>query len=321
MRRNIVILAAAFCVMAAATVHAEPYPWKPVRIIVPYPPGSSYDTVSRIVGDTLAESLKQPFIVDNRTGASGTIGVNLLARALPDGHTLGVFGNNQTIVPVASTQPPYDLLRDTTPLARIALIDTIIVASPALPARDLREMIALFKAHPGKYRYGSGGIASSSHLMGAVFASQAGVDLLHVPYKGGSVGIAALMGNEVQMQIVTLVGANTLVRSGRLRGIAIASHRRSPHMPELPTTAEAGLPGFEFVQWFGVFAAPGVPAAVNGQLGAALRQAFARPEVRARITGVGGDTYYEAPAEFAAYLRAETARWGAVIKAARIRLE
>lgn len=320
MHRN-VILAAVFCVTAATALHAEPYPWKPVRVIVPYPPGSSYDTVSRIVGDTLAESLRQPFVVDNRTGASGTIGVNLLARALPDGHTLGVFGNNQTIVPVASTKPPYDLLRDTMPLARVALIDTIIVASPALPAQNLREMIALFKASPGKYRYGSGGIASSSHLMGAMFAAQAGVDLLHVPYKGGSVGIAALMGNEVQMQIVTLVGANTLVRSGRLRGIAIASNRRSPHMPDLPTTTEAGLPGFEFVQWFGVFAATGAPAAVNRQLSAELKQAFARPEVRGKIAAVGGTPYYEAPAEFATYLQAETARWGAVIKAAQIRLE
>jgi len=313
--------AAIFSIFAVAVVHAEPYPSKPVRVIVPYPPGSSYDTVSRIYCESLAESLKQPFVIDNRTGASGTIGVNLLARAQPDGHTIGVFGNNQTIVPVASFKPPYDLLRDTVPLARVALIDTVIVASPVFPAKNLGEMVALFKANPGKYRYGSGGIVSSSHLMGAMFASMAGVELLHVPYKGGAVGIAALMGNEVQMQITTLVIAKTLVRSGRLRGIAVASPQRSPHMPELPTTAEAGLPGFEFVQWFGFFSAPGTPPAVSGRLSTELRQAQARAEMRARINAVGGDLYFEAPAQFAEYIRSETARWGKVIKAAQIKLE
>lgn len=323
--RNIIQGAAAAamaCSIAlAGSAFAQTYPRKPVRVIVPYPPGSSYDTVSRIVGEALAGSLKQPFVIDNRTGASGTIGVNLLARAAPDGHTLGVFGNNQTIVPAVSAKPPYDLLRDVVPLARIALIDSVIVATPSLPAQNLREMIALLKANPGKYRYGSGGIASSSHLMGAMFTSLAGVELLHVPYKGGSAGLTALIGNEVQMQITALVGVKPLVQSGKLRGIAIASRRRSPHMPELPTTAEAGLPGYEFVQWFGVFTTPGTPAAVISRLSVELKQTMARPEVRARITAVGGDPYYEAPADFSAFIARETAANRKVAREANIRLD
>lgn len=316
-----IIIAAMCCIGAANVLHAEQYPAKPVRIIVPYPPGSSYDTVSRIVGEVLADAFKKPFVIDNRTGASGAIGVNLLARAAPDGHTLGVFGNNQTIVSAVSTKPPYDLLRDTTPLARVASIDSVIVASPALPVRNLREMIALFKANPGKYRYGSGGIASSSHLMGAMFATQAGVELLHVPYKGGSVGIIALMGNEVQMQITTIVNAKPLVQSGRLRGIAVASQKRSAHMPELPTAAEAGLPGYEFVQWFGVFITPGTPTPVLRQLSVELQQALARTEVRARFTTAGSDPYYEPSAGFTAHVKAEIANWGVVIRKAQIKLE
>ncbi len=320
--RNIITIAVMFfCSAIAATLYAEPYPVKPVRIIVPYPPGSSYDTVSRIVGEVLADAFKKPFVIDNRTGASGTIGVNLLARAAADGHTLGVFGNNQTIVSAVSAKPPYDLLRDTTPLARVASIDSVIVASQALPVQNLREMIALFKASPGKYRYGSGGIASSSHLMGAMFATQAGVELLHVPYKGGSVGIIAVMGNEVQMQITTIVNAKPLVQSGRLRGIAVASQKRSAHLPELPTAAEGGLPGYEFVQWFGVFITPGTPAPVLRQLSAELQQALARPQVRARFTTAGSDPYYESSDGFTAHVKAEIARWGTVIKTAQIKLE
>lgn len=291
-----------------------------MRIIVPYPPGSSYDTVSRVIGEALNESLGQPFIVDNRIGASGTIGVNLLAQADTDGHTIGVFGNNQLILPAVSTKPPYDLARDLAPLGIVALIDSVIVINPSLPAKNLRELVALFKASPGKYRYGSGGIASSSHLMSAMFASMTGVELLHVPYRGGSLGIVALMGNEVQMQVTTLVNAKPLINSGKLRGMAVASHQRTPFMPEMPTAAEAGLPGYEFMQWFSMFAPAKTPATLLTQISSEIGKTVEREKVRARFAGIGAHPHYQRPVELAALIRRETAAFRKVARESGIEL-
>lgn len=289
----------------ATGARAQAYPAKPIRVIVPYAAGASYDTIMRIVADSLTEALKQPIVIENRPGASAIIGADLLAKATPDGYTIGMLGNNHTILRAVGRKTPYDLYKDFAPIMRVALLDNVVVVNPSVPAKSLSELIALLKANPGKYRYGSGGVAGSSHLAAALFTNLAHVDMLHVPYKGGGFAVTGLVGNEVQLMVLNMISAKQHIPTGRLRALAVAAKQRSKHLPDVPTTAEAGLPGCEASQWYGIFAPAGVPKAIIARWVRELHKATAAPRVKSRLFNTGADAYAENPEALAAFIRTD----------------
>lgn len=282
---------------------AETFPERPIRSIVPFSPGASYDTIMRIYGNALSDALNQPIVIENRPGASATIGADVLAKATPDGYTIGMLGNNHTILRALGRKTPYDLYEDFAPITRIAMLDNVVVVNPAVPAKTLKEWIALLKANPGKYRYGSGGTGGSSHLASALFANAAGVKMLHVPYKGGGSAVTGLVGGEVNMMVVNMISAKQHIPSGRLRPLAVAAAKRSQHLPDVPTTAEAGLADAEASQWYSVFAPAGVPAPVLKRLHDELKRASERKDVLAQLSAQGADPYIESPEALSAFLR------------------
>lgn len=294
------------CVLAGAAVSdtlAQNYPQRPIRAVVPYVAGASYDTIMRIIGEELGIALKQPVIVENRPGASAIIGADTLAKATPDGYTIGMLGDNHTILAAIGRKTPYDLFRDFAPLMRIASLDNVIVVHPSLPATSLTQLIALLKANPGKYRYGSGGVGGSTHLAGVRFAQLAGVDIQHVPYKGGGLAVTGLLGNEVQLMIVNMISAKPQVQSGRMRGLAVAAPKRSAHLPNMVTAAEAGLAGFEVSQFYGMFAPSRTAQPIRTRLETELRRISTLPEVKKKFDTQGADAYAETPAELTSFLK------------------
>lgn len=317
-KRYFVVLGYAL-VSAAAT--AAGYPDRPVRIVVPYPAGASYDTVTRMLGEGLSERLGQSLIVENRPGASGIIGAELTARATADGYTLGMFGDNHTILPAVGRKTPYDLFRDFAPIMRVATLGNVVVVHPSVPATNLKDWITLLKANPGKYRYGSGGTAGSSHLAAARFTQLAGVDMLHVPYKAGGLAVTAMLGNEVQSMVVNMISAKGHVQAGRLRALAAASRERSPHMPTVPTAAEAGLPGLEVTQFYALMAPARTPAAVLTRLERDVRQVAQSDGYRRRLDAQGATPAADGPRELLAMLHQEINQNRATAKAAGITAE
>lgn len=309
-----------FSIGAYGNALAQNYPTKPIRSIVPFAAGASYDTIMRVVGDALGDSLKQTIVVENRPGASATIGAELIAKATPDGYTIGMLGNNHTILAAVERKTPYDLFRDFAPIMRVATLDNVVVTHPSVPAKDLRELIALLKASPGKYRYGSGGVAGSTHLAGELFASLAGVKMLHVPYKGGGFAVTGLVGGEVQLMIVNMISAKQHIPAGRIRAHAVAANKRSQHLPDVPTTAEAGLPGYEASQWYGIFAPAATPPRIISRLVEELRRATARPEVKSRLAAQGAEAYAETPRELAAFVREDVKINSGIAKTAGIKM-
>jgi tripartite-type tricarboxylate transporter receptor subunit TctC len=304
---------------AGAGQSAEWSPTRPVRVIIPYVAGASYDTIMRIVAEPVSAALKQPIVVENRAGASGIIGADMLAKASADGHTIGMLGDNHTILPAVGQKTPYDLFRDFEPLMRIAMIDNVVVTHPSLPAKTMKELVALLKASPGKYRYGSGGTAGSTHLACARFAQITGVDMLHVPYKGGGLAVLGLAGGEVHFMIPNMISVKQHVHAGRFRAYAVAAPKRSAHLPEVPSAPEAGLGDFEVSQFYGVFAPARTPRAVLARLEKELGAAVALETVRTRLTAQGADPYSERPEELTKYLKKEIETHRRTAQAANIR--
>lgn len=313
---------AAVCILpgpAISVTSAQPYPERPLRIIVPYVAGASYDTIMRIVGEPLSEALKQPVVVDNRPGASATIGADMLAKATPDGHTIGMLGDNHTILAAVGRKTPYDLFRDFAPIMRVASLDNVVVVHPSLAAGSLSQLIALLKANPGKYQYGSGGTGGTTHLAGERFSQMAGAKILHVPYKGGGLAVIGLLGNEVQLMIVNMISAKPQVQSGRMRALAVAAKKRSAHLPAVITTAEAGLPGYEVSQFYGIFAPVKTPQRILARIEGELKRITASAEVKRKLDLQGADTYSETPVELAAFLKANVEIYRQTAQAAGIK--
>lgn len=281
---------------------ASVYPLKPIRMVVPYVAGASFDTVARIYAHAMTEQLSQQVIIDNRAGATGIIGTELVARAAPDGYTLGLFGGNQTLSMAVRAKLPYDMRRDFAPVTRVATLDNMIVVHPSLNVGTLRELVVLLKANPGKYYYGSGGTGGDTHFAGALFGTMAGVNMVHVPYKGGGLAVTGLLANEVQMMVVNMISAEPQVRAGRLKGIAIAAKERSPALPEIPTASEAGLPGFEWGQWYAVFAPAQTPRELIARLNSEYKRLAALPEIQTKLAGQGARAMHETPGQLAAFV-------------------
>ena len=294
---------------------AQNFPTKPITIIVPFSAGGTTDILARIVGQGLHTELGQPFVVDNRAGAGGNIGASLAAKAPADGYTLfmgtvGTHAINQSLY----KKMPFDPVKDFAPLSRVATVPNLLVAHASQPYKTVKELIAYAKAHPGEVNFGSSGSGSSIHLSGELFKSMAKVDMVHVPYKGSAPAMTDLLGGQIAIMFDNMPSAIQHVRSGKLRPIAVTTAKRSPELPDIPTIAEAGVPGYEAMSWFGLFAPAATPKPVLDRLNAALVKVLNQPDVKKKIAEQGGDVVAETPEQFAAFIKAETAKWGKVVK-------
>ena len=294
---------------------AQAYPTKPVTIIVPFAAGGTTDILARIIGQALTAELGQSVVVDNRAGAGGNIGGQAAAKATPDGHTLfmGTVGTH-AINASLYKKMPFDPVKDFAPLTRVANVPNLLVANPAQPYKSVKDLIAYAKANPGKVNFGSSGNGSSIHLSGELFKSLAKVDMQHVPYKGSAPAVTDLLGNQIGIMFDNMPSAIPHVRSGKLVPLAVTTAKRSPELPNVPTIAEAGVPGYEATSWFGMFAPAGTPAPVLAKLNAAIVKVLGQPDVKKKINEQGAEVYSETPEQFAAFIQVESVKWGKVVK-------
>ena len=312
--------------LGAAMLLGQPcvaqHPAKPVRIIVAFPPGGGVDIVARIMGPKLTEAWGQPAIVENRAGASGTIGTEVAARAAPDGHTwlFGTMGN-LTVNQHLYQKMPVDPQRDLTALTQVVAVHFVMVAHPSLPAKTVKEVIALARAHPGQLNYSSSGPGGAPHLGGELLKSMTGISMTHIPYKGSGPGFVDLLGGQVSLTFDSLLQSLPYIKAGRLNAIAVLGSKRSPLLPQTPTVAESGVPGFELTNWFGMVVPTGTPREVIQKLHGDISKVLAQPEVRDKIQSMGADVIGSTPEQFAAFMRAETAKWAKIVKEANIRAE
>ncbi len=303
-----------------AGAQLERYPSKPIRIVVPFTPGGSNDLLGRIVAQKLNEAWGQPVIIDNRPGAGSTIGIELVVRAPPDGYTL-LTTSGGIAINVSLYRLPFNPVTDLAPVALLAQMPYLLAVHPSLPARSTRDLISLAKAQPGKLVFSSSGAGTSSHLAMEMFKSLAKIDVLHVPYKGGGPAVNALAGGEVQMTFNVITGTLPHARAGRIRALAVSSAARVEIAPELPTVAESGLPGFEAIAWYNLFAPAGTPRGIVNRINAEVNRLLAQPEVRERLLALGVVPFTGTPQALGDYLKLEVVRWAKVIKDAGIKLE
>ena len=320
MTRRLATAAALFLAVAGAQAQTN-YPDKAVRLIVPYAAGGNADLLGRVVGQKLGEMFSQQFIIDNRAGANGVIGTELLAKAAPDGYTLAFIASGHSINPGMYAKMPFDPIRDFAPIAQTSSTPILIAVTAALPAKNVKTLIALAKSRPGDLSYASQGNGSPGHLAGALFNSMNGVNTVHIPYKSTAQAITDLTSGQVQMMYPSATSILPHVKAGRLRAVAIATRTRSALAPDIPTAAESGMPGFEAGIWNGVMAPAHTPQPVIDKLHAAIAKIIQSPDVRERILGMGADPVISTPAEFSAFIAAELKKWTKVIKDSGARMD
>ncbi len=318
-RLLIVVAAVAAAPHGLAADARAGYPARPVRLIVPFAPGAGQDLTGRMVAQKLSEAWSQQVIVDNRPGAGSNIGAEIAARAVPDGHTLLLCNEALAINATLHTRLGFDPVKDFAPVSQLLVNPRVFVANVALPAATIKDAIALARAKPGSIRYGSSGVGTGPHLAGALLASMAKVEMIHVPYKGAAPALVDTMGGQIQMVAATLITAMPHLQSGKLKALGVTSTKRSAALPDVPTVAESALPGFEAVAWTMLAVPVNVPRGIVARLHADLARLLEAPDVRKRITAEGADVVASRPDEAAAYLRAEIRRWGAVIREAGVR--
>jgi tripartite-type tricarboxylate transporter receptor subunit TctC len=301
---------------------AQAYPSKPIRFIVPYPAGGPLDTVARLLGQKVAESVKQPVIVENKPGAGGNIGADAVAKSAPDGYTL-LMGAVAThaINPTLYASMPYDAIRDFQPVTQLASTPNVLIVNPSISAANVREFIAHAKANPGKLNFGSGSTGSAGHLAGELFKTMAGVQMTHVPYKGAAPAMQDLIAGRVQLMFDNFASASAQVKAGKVRALAVTTAKRSALAPELPTIAETGLAGFDINTWFGLFVPAGTPREIVERLHGEFTRALALPDIREKLVALGAEPVGSRPDEFATYIRAEAEKYARVIKASGARAD
>ena len=308
-------------VVAAAPVSSQNYPARPVRIVVPNAPGSSGDITARLIAQPLSERLGQQVVVDNRAGAGTMIGGEIAAKSPPDGYTLLMGFSTLAINPAIYKKVPYDALRDFAPITQVVYLPGVLVAHPSLPAKSVKELIALAKARPGDIPFASAGRGGYSHLSMELFISMAGIRMLHVPYKGTGPGVIDLLAGHVSVSTFNALSAVPHVRSGKLRALGVTSARRAVVLPEVPTIAEAGVPGYETTQWNGLLAPAGTPREVIARLHKESVAVLGTPDLKERLAKDGAEPVASSPEEFGAYIRTETVKWAKVVKSAGIQAE
>nr|WP_314355824.1 tripartite tricarboxylate transporter substrate binding protein [uncultured Achromobacter sp.] len=301
---------------------AAQYPDKPARLIIPYPPGAATDTLGRMAGQVFADALGQPFVVENRGGGGTTIGTRAVAVSAPDGYTIGMVDSTFTINPgLLGDRQPYDAIKDFAPVSLMATAPFVMVVHPSVKASDVASFVALAKAQPGTLSFGSAGVGSGPHLAGEQLRQQAGVDVLHVPYRGGGTVITDLLGGQVQFAFATVPTLLEHIKGGRLKALAVTSPQRASQLPDVPTFTEAGLPGVDISPLFGLVAPTGVPEPIIQKLSATLAESVRKGALRDKLAGLGFQPVGSTPAEFAQRIRDDVAKWTAVIQRGGIKAE
>jgi len=318
----LICVASAFTCIPGAASAQQPYPSKPIRFVVPYPAGGPLDTVARLLGQRVSESVRQPVVVDNKPGAGGNIGADAVAKAAPDGYTI-LMGAVAThaINPTLYASMPYDASRDFTPVTQVASTPNVLVVNPSVPATNVREFIAYGRANPGKLNFGSGSTGSAGHLAGELFKTMTGIDMTHVPYKGASPAMNDLVGGQIHLMFDNLASSLAQVRAGRIRALAVTTSRRSELAPDLPTVIESGLPGFDISTWFGIFVPAATPRDVVDRLHGEFTRALAQPDVREKMLNLGAEPVGNRPEEFAAFIRGEAEKYAQVIRASGAKVD
>jgi tripartite-type tricarboxylate transporter receptor subunit TctC len=308
--------------LTAALASAQSYPTKPIRIVVPFPPGGATDILARDVAQKLTEAWGQQVIVDNRPGAGGNIGSELVARSAPDGYTLemGTVGTH-AINASLYAKMPYDHLKDFVPVILVAGVPNVLVVNPALPVNSVAELIAYAKANPGKLNFASSGSGTSIHLSAELFKVMAGVQMTHIPYKGSAPALQDLLGGQVQLMFDNLPPSLPQIKAGKLRALAVTTATRAPALPDVPTVAEAGLPGFESSSWFGLLAPAGTPPAIVVKLNAEVAKWLATPDAKERLAKQGANAVGGSPEDFEKHIAAETVKWAKVVKDSGARVD
>jgi len=308
--------------IAGAAAHAQSYPSKPIRIIVPFAPGGPADLLPRLIGPKLTESWGQPVVIENKPGAGGNIGMDQGARAAPDGYTLVIGPNGNLVVnPHLYPNLPYDVVRDFAPVTLIATFSNVLVVNPQVPAKTVPELIALAKAKPGALSYGSPGTGSQPHLGGEFLKLMAGIDVVHVPYNGTAPALRDLLGGQIAFMFAQTSSALPHIQSGKLRALGVASARRTPLLPELPTIAEAGLPGFEAVSWYALLAPAGTPKEIVARLQSEVARILQLPDIRDKLAAQGGEGVGNTSEQLTTLLRTESARYADIVRRANIKAD
>ena len=301
---------------------AQEYPTKPIRLVITYPPGGNTDLVGRALALKLGEFMGQQVVVDNRGGAGGVLGSMITAQSAPDGYTI-MLGTSAGMVinPLLSRKLTYDPVRDFAPVSMVVIVPQLLVINPQLPVKNVRELIAFAKAKPGYLNAGSSGVGTPNHFGTELLKWLAGVDIVHVPYKGGAPALTDLLGGQIQMAFSSVPAVLPHIKAGRLVALGVGSAKRSPALPNIPTIAEAGVPGYEYTTWYGVFAPAKTPGTLIARLNAEIVKAMETPDIKDRFTALGGDPDPGTPEELRAYMANESAKWAKIIKAANIRVE
>lgn len=320
MIRGLASAAAALWLGLAAA--QQNYPTKPIRFIVTFPPGGSSDLIARALAPVLSERLRQQVIVENRPGAGGNIGMDAVARSAPDGYTMGLGAAGALAANVSLyAKMPYDPVKDFAPVSNVAFVPFLLIANPSLPANNLQELVALASAKPGELMLGYGGNGTAMHLSGELFKLMAKVQLVNVPYKGSGPAAVDTMGGQLPLAMVDVASAITQVKAGRLKALAVTTAKRISAAPDVPTFAEAGLPGYEAIGWFGVVMPAGTPPDIVGRMNAELVAALKRQEIRERVIAAGAEPSPSTPEEFGALIRSEILKWAEVVKASGAKLD
>lgn len=317
--KRVVYLLAVLC--AASGAVAQNYPTRPIRFIIPFPPGGPRDVQARLVGPKLSEAWGQPVVIDNRAGANGIIGLDLAAKAPPDGHTLAMISAGFAAAPSLYAKLPYDTLHDFVPIVPLTSGPGILIVNNALPVKSVKELIAYARSRPGQLHYGSAGNGAPSHLAVELFKVMTHTDIVHVPYRGMAPAINDLFGGQIQLSLPTIPGGLPYAQSGRVRALAVSGAKRSPAAPEVPTLAEAGVPGYEATNWYGIAAPAATPHTIIVKLNSEIGRILAQPDVRTKLLNLGMETDAKSPQAFAEYVQQEVGKWARVVKSANIRLD
>jgi tripartite-type tricarboxylate transporter receptor subunit TctC len=313
-RAAAILLSTLVLVLGSNTASAQSWPTRSITFIVPFPPGGTTDMVARSVAQKLSEALQQPVVLDNRGGGGGTLGAAIAARAAPDGYTFFIPTIAHAIATSLYKQLPYDFEKDFIPITVLATVPNILIVHPSVPANSVRELIDYAKANPGKLNYGSAGNGSTEHLSAELFKSMAGVEMTHVPYKGGAPMMIDLMGGQIQLAIETSGSALPQIKGGKVRALAVTTAKRAPVLPELPTLAEAGLKGYEMTTWYGILAPKGTPREIVTKLNKEIVAILKSPEMKQRLDEIGAEPGGISPEQFAAFIKSETAKWAKLVK-------
>lgn len=321
MKKILVVAALTLAAACGGAMAQQNWPTKPIKIIVPFPPGQASDTIARVVGERMSKSLGQPVIVENITGAGGNIGSDRGAKAEPDGYTLTMATAALPISALVYRKLPFNAIKDFAPVTQMTITPLVLITGPGLPAQSVKELVTLAKKDPGKITFASSGQGTSHHLSGELFKTLAGLDILHVPYKGSSQAHIDLMGGTVNMMFDNIVPVTPHIKSGKLKALAVTTKTRASTLPDVPTMAESGYPDFEAVAWFGLLAPAATPKPIIDRLNREAVAALTAPDIKERLTGMGATVVASSPDEFAAFFAREFAKWEPIVKRSKIELD